>query len=128
MQTVPDSSMKYRKLRIAWSVFWGLAAVLLIVLWVRSYWWMDILKFPGRQQFGSAKGQITTLRAEPGHSRTSFRLRSYETEGRMQSPPRAPVRGALGFGIIDRRSYWVFFAPHWFACLLLAVFAYAPWM
>ena len=29
--------MKHRKLRIAWSVFWGLAAVLLIVLWVRSY-------------------------------------------------------------------------------------------
>ena len=30
--------MKYRKLRIAWSAFWGLAAVLLIVLWVRSYY------------------------------------------------------------------------------------------
>ena len=29
--------MRFRKLRIAWSVFWGLAAVLLIVLWVRSY-------------------------------------------------------------------------------------------
>jgi hypothetical protein len=28
--------MRYRKLRIAWSMFWGLAAVLLIVLWVRS--------------------------------------------------------------------------------------------
>jgi len=33
--------MRFRKLRIAWSVFWGLAAVLLIVLWVRSYWWID---------------------------------------------------------------------------------------
>jgi hypothetical protein len=30
--------MKYRKLRIAWSVGWGVAAVLLCVLWVRSYW------------------------------------------------------------------------------------------
>ena len=30
--------MKYRKLRIAWSVGWGVVAVLLIVLlWVRSY-------------------------------------------------------------------------------------------
>jgi hypothetical protein len=29
--------MRFRKLRIAWSVFWGLVAVLLIVLWVRSY-------------------------------------------------------------------------------------------
>jgi hypothetical protein len=31
------SPMRFRKLRIAWSVAWGLAAVLLIVLWVRSY-------------------------------------------------------------------------------------------
>jgi hypothetical protein len=29
--------MRFRKLRIAWSVFWGSAAVLLIVFWVRSY-------------------------------------------------------------------------------------------
>src|SRR4051794_41164867 len=29
--------MRFRKLRIAWSVLWGLACVLLIVLWVRSY-------------------------------------------------------------------------------------------
>ena len=29
--------MRYRKLRIAWSVAWGVVAVLLIVLWVRSY-------------------------------------------------------------------------------------------
>jgi hypothetical protein len=35
--------MRFRKLRIAWSVFWGLAAVLLIVLCVRSYWWTDML-------------------------------------------------------------------------------------
>src|SRR3954451_7738148 len=36
-------AMKFRKLRIAWSVFWGVAAVLLIALWVRSYWWSDVL-------------------------------------------------------------------------------------
>src|SRR4051812_47765657 len=30
--------MKFRKLRIAWSVVWGVVAVLLILLWARSYW------------------------------------------------------------------------------------------
>jgi Na+/melibiose symporter-like transporter len=35
--------MRFRKLRIAWSVFCGVAAVLLIVLWVRSYWWYDTI-------------------------------------------------------------------------------------
>ena len=29
--------MKYLKLRIAWSVAWGVVAVLLVALWVRSY-------------------------------------------------------------------------------------------
>jgi len=35
--------MRFRKLRIAWSVFWGLACVLLLALWVRSYWDSDSL-------------------------------------------------------------------------------------
>jgi hypothetical protein len=30
--------MKHRKLRIGWSVAWGVVAVLLVALWVRSYW------------------------------------------------------------------------------------------
>src|SRR6478672_1402269 len=29
--------MKHRKLRIAWSVAWGTAAVVLVALWVRDY-------------------------------------------------------------------------------------------
>ena len=33
--------MRFRKLRIAWSVAWGIIAVLLCVLWVRSYWWQE---------------------------------------------------------------------------------------
>ena len=33
--------MRFRKLRIAWSVGCGIACVLLIVLWVRSHWWAD---------------------------------------------------------------------------------------
>ena len=43
--------MRFRKLRVAWSVFCGLAALLLIVLCVRSYWWCDILAY--------RKGQTT---------------------------------------------------------------------
>jgi hypothetical protein len=38
-----NSPLKSEKLRIAWSVCWALACVLLIVLWVRSYWWFDDL-------------------------------------------------------------------------------------
>jgi hypothetical protein len=40
---IRSNSMRFRKLRIAWSVFWGLACVLLIALWVRSYFHLDRL-------------------------------------------------------------------------------------
>jgi hypothetical protein len=33
--------MNYRKLRIAWSVGWASLCLLLIMLWVRSYWKSD---------------------------------------------------------------------------------------
>src|SRR5262245_51127907 len=35
--------MKHRKLRIAWSVAWGVVAVLPVVLWVRSYSYFHFL-------------------------------------------------------------------------------------
>jgi hypothetical protein len=35
--------MRFRKLRIAWSVGWIIACVLLIVLWVRSYYVNDVV-------------------------------------------------------------------------------------
>jgi hypothetical protein len=38
--------MKYRKLRIAWSVGWGVLCLLLVALWVRSYWWRDTYSGP----------------------------------------------------------------------------------
>jgi hypothetical protein len=37
--------MRFRKLRIAWSMAWGLACVLLIAMWVRSYWWADEVRY-----------------------------------------------------------------------------------
>jgi hypothetical protein len=52
--------MRFRKLRIAWSVAWGLAALLLIVLWVRSYWWIDFVTVPNPMaaQISSGRGTI----------------------------------------------------------------------
>ena len=38
----PDAGrVKFRKLRIAWSVFWGSLCLLMIAWWIRSYWWQD---------------------------------------------------------------------------------------
>jgi hypothetical protein len=51
--------MKYRKLRIAWSAVCGIVCLLLIVLWVRSYWTCDIFtRIDGEQ--------ITTVKSNRG--------------------------------------------------------------
>jgi hypothetical protein len=53
--------MKYRKLRIAWSVAWGIVAALLWVLWVRSYWWWDeyYIPDPFRAKTNTVYGVLT---------------------------------------------------------------------
>src|SRR3954466_10399403 len=59
--------MRFRKLRIAWSAGWGLACVLLIVLWVRSYGREGIHYFRGtfcRTQSSSGWFSFTYYRPE----------------------------------------------------------------
>jgi hypothetical protein len=50
--------MKYRKLRIAWSVGCGVLCLLLILLWVRSYWWHDTKLWSSTVSIGSNAGTI----------------------------------------------------------------------
>jgi len=52
--------MKYRKLRIAWSVTWGMVAVLLCVLWVRSYWFYELVD-NGVYRAGSGRGAVRII-------------------------------------------------------------------
>jgi hypothetical protein len=68
--------MKYRKPRIVWSVAWGIAAVLLAVLWVRSYFHGEGLLIPVRPADGmrlaSYRGRI---RFEPDARPTRWEWR-----------------------------------------------------
>jgi hypothetical protein len=73
-------AMRYRKLRIAWSVAWGIVAVLLIALWVLSYWWFDqfIRAVSASAYFGctSVQGQIELgLTNDPSLSATFVKNR-----------------------------------------------------
>jgi hypothetical protein len=54
--------MTYRKLRITWSVSWGVIAVLLIVLWARSYWQVEHINWNSPKScFGTSiyPGEVT---------------------------------------------------------------------
>jgi hypothetical protein len=59
-----STSMKYRKLRIAWSVAWGIATVLVLVIWARSYFIGDDLALGGSRasiSCTSFRGQLGSL-------------------------------------------------------------------
>src|SRR4051812_46463488 len=68
--------MRYRKLRIAWSVVWGIACVLLIALWVRSFsYWDDAVFRIGSKAIHpiSAEGRII-MWIQPTTVKWRFRL------------------------------------------------------
>jgi hypothetical protein len=54
--------MRLRKLRIAWSLFCGLACVLLFALWYRSYWTEDVItRVSNRPSAISVGSQVGTF-------------------------------------------------------------------
>jgi hypothetical protein len=129
--------MRFRKLRIAWSVAWGVVCVLLIVLWVRSYWWYDTLAiYPSSRSFGlgSIQGELVyattnfpstfgpqpewAARSEYITAKTGFPLMK---DGR-------PLPRTLGFGWFLDVNWLYLFVPHWFPMLVFVALAPASWI
>src|SRR3954465_6045653 len=129
--------MSYRKLRIAFSVTCGIACVLLVVLWVRSYWIADIISFPVSRSnlitFGSAHGATaaSTNKYRSGYFKGYWEIQNKTIvdpriiDYHMQAHP--AYRGAFGFGIINSPPGLTFCAPHWFLIVLALSFAVIPW-
>jgi hypothetical protein len=126
--------MRFRKLRIAWSVVWGVAAVLLFVLWVRSYKHDDAFQASQTPSssplvFRSFKGQLmvwrwrgvnatrlvptNTLNVDLDELLSGSRQRRYWGFARL-SYPQGP-----GVGV---------FVPHWFPVLVSAALATISWL
>jgi hypothetical protein len=120
--------MKYRKLRIAWSVAWGVVAVLLCVLWVRSHRVRDVFSFVDSWNHfisaGSNNGTVYFQLSGTGDHLSSFYGRWIHVSGDASEPgevfkwqPNTP--GLWGGSICF---------PHWFSILLIAVLTAAPWI
>jgi len=126
--------MRFRKLRIAWSVVWGLVAVLLIVLWVRSYWWADFLFYRATGSHGvasaSSRGKVNfgivefADSDEAGEWIGSSRLYIYS----VSTPPQLS-KSSWGIGTDNGPPReWALLMPHWFPVLILGIVATAPWV
>jgi hypothetical protein len=126
--------MRFRKLRIAWSVVWGLTAVLLVVLWVRSYWWYDRLSlYSSTQAFGVASlhgelvygsNSITNSSAKPlPWWYWSCEYITPATRAASDSYPKI-----MGFAWYSGERSHYLFLPHWFPPAMAALLAVAGWI
>jgi hypothetical protein len=113
--------MKYRKLRFAWSVAWGLLGLLVVVLWWRSYSRLEEVMF--RQLcLASFDGHVAYRWDSPGPTR-AFEFWSYEYDPTQSGAKRQ----ILGFRIVRSSDGLVVMSPTWFVLLLLSVLTVGPW-
>src|SRR6478752_3846517 len=114
-----QTPMTYRKLRIAWSVVWGLAAVLLIALWVRSEHRFDAIG-----SVTSAQGRLY-LFPKINLSTTGDQKVTIESDTHLHGAVitiaawGAQVTPAPGTGPI---------IPLWAPVLVLSLIAITPWL
>jgi hypothetical protein len=130
--------MKYRKLRIGWSVAWGVAAVLSVALWVRSYRARELVC----GLVGNNSVLLQSVHGEIGLSIQPWTAPPFDRI--VKSDPKAPQVSlwqsswqspelpgiSIGFGIRWWRSEnGVILAtiPHWCPVIALATLAAAPW-
>jgi hypothetical protein len=120
--------VKFRKLRIAWSVIWGLAAVLLIVLWVRSYWRTDDLYGPIVWPHGfsieSVNGRLMIGGGGKEHAITDWDFLSF----RFDDPDGDPVDSqflppVFSFYFSEESGAYIN-VPHWFLALITGSLAF----
>jgi hypothetical protein len=126
--------MKYRKLRIAWSVGCGILCLLLIVLWVRSCWWVEAIRIPIQTSRGVIQivsipglfgiGEIRPRRQEPFYRQSVFEWRDIFT--RKSNPPVFPSH--LRGGWMHTKNVDQIFLPYWLLISSFGVIATAPWI
>jgi hypothetical protein len=117
---------KFKYLRVAWSVAWGGVAVLLCVLWVRSYARSDSIFYSyGKDNIGieSRQGNLLPFFQQYGGSRDKWRLDSRVIDVSFPDSGHAP------FSWHNRLpSYFSAAVPHWFLSILFTALVAAVWI
>ena len=121
---------RFRRTRIAVSVFFGMLTVALCVLWARSYWHADSMTLVDNNHvltrlgtgvgvffFGSFEHQaIASL--SPPDATGEWKYQQYD------SVPYSLNRT----WILSRNPHWIVSVPAWFATLSSLAMAIAPWV
>jgi hypothetical protein len=118
--------MRIRKLRIAWSVGCGILCVLLIVLWVRSYSWLNQAQYKLSNTASfvvlSAGGTISAAWMESRAPIVSSFYSAPITRAEIDNYRRIRWQITLSRGLKEIR------VPTWFAALVSSIVAATPWI
>ena len=122
----PNQPMKFRTLRIAWSVGWGLACVLLIMLWIRSYKNDDAVQAPPSSDplvLRSSKGQLTFWRPHLAAPSEPTKMLIEDEDDLLNGSRRWMF---WGFGRVPIHPRSIVLVPHWFPVVFVAALAAIP--
>ena len=135
-----------RRLRITASVFFAMVCVAQCVLWVRSYWWTDVLRgtYLGTRVF-YANSLVGRLQYIDGSVRTagypvfydrnqlSYESRQYSDEyierlKVLDLDQRPSPLHAFGFYVGNTPNCFELIVPHWFFVLTTASLTAVSWI
>jgi hypothetical protein len=120
--------MKFRKLRIPWSMFWGIACLLLIVLWVRSYWVWDLVNATD-YSVSSIRGNLSLDKQVAQFPMTgwdSVSLSKDVDEQESDTSPQSDKKTIVTVTTIDVPR--IITLPHNCIALFFATLATIPWI
>jgi hypothetical protein len=117
--------MRFRKLRIAWSVGCGVVCLLTIALWVRSYWYWDGIVFTGYSMhlgIDSDRGRV--LPYYQSNPRASYGWLYYSNDIERAVPQDTHKT----FSYVRYPGYFSTCIPNWFIAAVAATLATTPWL
>jgi hypothetical protein len=105
-----DRARFIRRLRIAWMAFFGVLCVLLVVLWVRSYWQLDWLRVKQRaKSVASLEGRLRfndVFNINPARPQRVGGLMINYFDGDSISVWSAPRGAVVPVGVGSSIPYW----------------------
>jgi hypothetical protein len=141
MEGAEQKRTRFRKLRIVFSSVCTMVCLLLVALWVRSYWWHEVVtirSFSGEAfEIAEWQGIVRFSLYEvnpppvPRYVRTPIQqwLEHEDREWNLmhkQHDVGIPNRHS-GFGLRMTPWGWSVFAQHWFPVALFAILTASPW-
>jgi hypothetical protein len=122
--------MKHRKLRIAWSASSGIVAVLLVTLWVLSYWRSDVVCVPGSPSttVWAIRGVINVSHIpQDSSSPSSSGHTSFSPYIHSKDRPEPPS-WQLEVGPTRSGNIYCLAFPIWSVLVLFVLASAAPWL